>query len=446
MTLYSLIRFSSNSKKIIVFLSILCVSSKYTTAQNSRPNIIYIMADDLGYADLSTYGRKDYTTPNLDKLASQGIKFINAYAGGPLCTPTRTAFMTGRFPARTPVGLYEPLKNTPKDSLMGLRHEQTSMATLLKRAGYETILIGKWHLGYLPEYSPQANGFTEFFGFKSGATDYVAHKSRRHTPDLYENEIPIKKEGYFTDLLRDRAIQYISKEHKKPFFLSIQFNAPHWPWQGPADKPYSDTMNWTMHGSPVIFASMMKSLDNAIGEIVKAVDDANLSANTIIFFTSDNGGEKYSDMGGYTGLKLQLWEGGIRVPAFIRWPGRIKPGSTTEQVAITMDWTATILSLAGTKADPALPLDGQNLIPVCLGEKSVFDRTLYWRLFQHTKQKAMRDGNWKYLQNEQGEYLFNLIQDPGEKNNLKEKFSDEFEKLKKKYEDWEKSVLTPVPL
>ena len=414
--------------------------------QSQRPNIIYIMADDLGYGDLSCYGRKDYATPNLDKLASEGIKFTNAYAAGALCTPTRVAFMTGRYPARTPVGLMEPLRGGPKDSLIGLKPQYTSVATLVKGAGYETALIGKWHLGYMAENSPRANGFNHFFGFHSGAIDYVTHKGRSGKPDLYENEKLVKKDGYFTDLITERSVQYIRKRHTSPFFLSIQFNAAHWPWQSPADKPYPDTMDWINGGSPEIFAGMMKSLDKAVGIILKAIDDAKLSSNTIIIFTSDNGGEKYSNMEMYTGAKHQLWEGGIRVPAFIRWPGKIKPNTTTEQVAVTMDWTAMILALAGVRPDPHFPLDGVDLLPVCMGEKEGYDRTLYWRLFQSKNHKAIRDGKYKYLQTEEGEFLFDLLKDPSEKNNLKEKNTEAFSNLKMKYAEWEKTVLKPIPL
>jgi arylsulfatase A-like enzyme len=308
------------------------------------------------------------------------------------------------------------------------------------------VLIGKWHLGFLPEHRPNANGFDEFFGFHSGATDYVTHGHRLGNPDLYHNTNPIRKDGYITDLLTEQAIKYIKKKHSRPFFLSVQFNAPHWPWQGPGDKAYPDTLNWRMGGSPVVYQAMMKSLDSAVGVIVKAVDDANLSENTVVVFTSDNGGERYSDMGIYSGGKAQLWDGGIRVPAFIRWTGKIKPNTTSDQVIVTMDWTATILALADAQPDPRFPLDGENLLPLCTGSKKAHSRTLYWRMFQDGNQKAIRDGNWKYLLTEQGESLFDLSADPSEKNNLKEKYPKEFTRLKRKYAEWEKTVLKPIPL
>ena len=416
------------------------------TAQKIRPNIIYIMADDLGYADLSCYGHKDYQTLNLDKLASQGVKFMNAYAAAALCTPTRTAFYTGRYPARTPVGLMEPLRWKHKDSIIGLTPEYTSVATLLKKNGYETYLVGKWHLGYDTKYSPNKNGFDYFFGFNAGGIDYISHTNPKGRSDLYENETPIKKEGYLTDIWMDKSVEIIKRQHAKPFFLSIMFNAPHWPWQAPGDKAYPDTLNWHLGGSKEKYAAMIKSLDDAVGKIMKAIDDEKPANNTVVIFTSDNGGEEFSDMGIYAGMKEELLEGGIREPAFIRWPGIIPANSITQQVAITMDWTATILAIAETKPDPEFKPDGENLLPVCTGKQKIFERTFYWRLFQEKQQKAIRDGNWKYLQYEKGEFLFNLLDDPGEKNDLKEKYPDIFNRLKLKYASWESTVLKPIPL
>ena len=425
----------------------LIVFNSPVSSQTTRPNIIYIMADDLGYADLSCYGRKDYQTPNLDKLCSQGIKFMNAYAAAPVCTPTRAAFFTGRYPAHLAVGLYEPIAEGHKDSLVGLSSHDPSIAPMLKKAGYETYLVGKWHLGYKPEFSPIANGFDYFFGFHAGATDYISHSNERGKPDLYENDQPVQKEGYLTDVFMEKAIEIISKPHQKPFFLALMFNAPHWPWQAPGDKPWPDTTKWKSGGSPGIYAAMIKSLDDVVGKIVKTVDDLKLSDNTVIIFTSDNGGERYSDNGIYKGEKMELWEGGIREPAFIRWPGKIKENSVTNQVAITMDWTATILSLAGATGNPNFPLEGIDIMPVITGRNKEVDRTLYWRIFQRNNHKAMRDGKWKYMQDEKGnEYLFDILKDPKEQMNLKDYEQGIFNALKKKYSEWESLMLKPVPL
>jgi len=418
----------------------------YSNAQSQRPNIIYIMTDDMGYSDLSGYGRKDYTTPNLDKLASQGIKFVNAYSAGPLCTPTRAAFMTGRYPAKTPVGLIEPLTPTKRDSTFGLTSEFPSIATLIRASGYETALIGKWHLGFLPQHSPVKNGFDYFFGIHSGAADYISHKGDGRTHDLYENDSLVYPEGYLTDLFSQKAIAFIKQKHNKPFFLTLTFNAPHWPWQGPTDKPYDDKVDFRKGGSTAIYAAMMKSLDDGVGEIMKALDDKQLANQTIVIFTNDNGGERYSDNGGLAEAKSTLWEGGIRVPAFVRWPNKINAGITTQQVIITMDWTATILSVGKAKAHSNFPLDGIDLMPIMTEKKKTVERTIYWRTFQRAKQKAIREGKWKYLQDEKREYLFDLLADQGEKNDLKEIQEVIFNRLKKKYAKWEKTVLKPIPL
>ena len=425
---------------IFVFLQTILVSAQ------TRPNIIYIMADDLGYADLSCYGRKDYKTPHLDELASQGVRFINYYAAAPVCTPTRAAFMTGRYPARTPVGLMEPLDWSKRDSSFGLTRNYTSIATQLRKSGYETFLVGKWHLGFSADNSPLKNGFDYFFGFHGGGIDYVSHTDPNGNNDLYEGNKPVKEKGYLTDILARKAIDLIRRDHNQPFFLAVMFNAPHWPWQAPGDSIYAlGNDNWRKGGSPETYAGIMKSLDDAVGNIIKALDDENLS-NTVVIFCSDNGGERFSDMGKYSGRKMTLREGGIRVPAFIRWSGRVPEATVTEQVAITMDWSATILAIAEAKTDSKSPLDGINLMPFISGKRRPVNRTFYWRISQRSQQKAMREGNWKYLKDEKGEYLYDMFYDGAEKNDLKEREKEVFEILKKKYEDWEKTMLKPVPL
>jgi arylsulfatase A-like enzyme len=424
----------------------LILLSYVSTAQ--RPNIIYIMTDDMGYGDLSCYGQKKFQTPHLDKLAGQGIRFVNAYAAAPVCTPTRTAFMTGRYPGKTPVGLMEPLRSPALDSAYGLDKSIPSLALLMKASGYETVLIGKWHLGFMPHQSPRENGYDYFFGIHSGGADYISFKGSNHkrAHDLYENETMVYPKGYLTELLAGKSVAFIKQKHDKPFFLTLNFNAPHWPWQGPGDLPYPDSVDFKEGGSPEIYAAMMKSLDDGIGKIMQALDDAKLSEETIVIFTNDNGGEKFSDNGGLSKAKMTLWEGGIRVPAFVRWPGKIKAGATSGQVAITMDWNATILAAAGAKAHKDFPLDGIDLMPVLTGKKDNIERTLYWRTFQRTQQKAVRVGNWKYLKDEKGEYLFDLSKDEQEKNDLKMKEKKRFQSMKAMHQKWEKTLLKPIPL
>jgi arylsulfatase A-like enzyme len=427
----------------LLCLTLLCAK----TLQAQRPNIIYIMTDDMGYGDLSCYGNKKFTTPHLDRLAAQGVKFSNAYAAAPVCTPTRTALITGRYPAKTPLGLLEPLRSPKKDSAFGITKEIPSLGAMMKASGYETVLIGKWHLGFMPHQSPMQNGFDYFFGIHSGGADYISHKGENGTRvhDLYENDTLNYTEGYLTDLFSQKAVSFIKQKHQKPFFLMLTYTAPHWPWQGPTDLPYPDSLNFSSGGSPEIYEAMMKSLDDGIGSIMAALDEQQLK-NTLVIFTNDNGGEKYSDNGGLTQAKFTLWEGGIRVPAIVRWPGKISEGITSEQVVTTMDWTATMLKAAKAKTKKKFPLDGIDVMPVLTGKVANIDRTLYWRVFQRKKQKAVRDGKWKYLIDEKGEYLFDLSIDREEKNNLKDVEKARFEKMKLMLVEWEKTLLAPIPL
>ena len=414
-------------------------------AQKRRPNVLFILADDLGYGDLSCYGRPDYRTPVLDGLAQQGLKFMSAYAAAPVCTPTRCAFHTGRFPQRLPVGLEEPLRPITPD--LGLPAGQPTIASLLKASDYETALIGKWHLGWKPESTPTRHGYDHFFGILSGAADYFTHKSESPlgAADLWDDLQPIDRLGYLTDLLTDKAVAFVSQRRTRPFYLSLHYTAPHSPWEGPEDAAigHDDHGPGPMveGGSPKIFASMMKSMDTGIGKVLAALKRAKIERDTLVIFTSDNGGERYSYNWPFSFQKFDLWEGGIRVPAIVHWPGVIPAGRSTDQPAVTMDWTATILAVADAKADPAYPLDGEDLMPLMTGQRAPYDRTMFWRTVRHA---ASRSGKWKYLNEEGREHLFDLSSDPGEKADLKPKHADVFERLKSGYLAWNGKML-PKP-
>jgi arylsulfatase A-like enzyme len=413
-----------------------------------RPNVLFILADDLGYGDLSSYGRPDYKTPVLDAFAKQGIKFTDNYAAAPVCTPTRCAYITGRYPQRLPVGLEEPLKaSSPAD--VGLPPSHPTIASLLKGSGYETSLVGKWHLGWKPEFGPNRHGFDEFFGILSGAADYFTHRGDTpggaQGPDLWENLTPVERVGYLTDLLSDKAVEIIGRPHTKPFFLSLQYNAPHAPWEGPEDAAIGHTEHgpgpMADGGSRKIYGAMMQSMDAGIGRVLKALARAKLEHDTLVIFTSDNGGERYSFNWPFSFEKMYLYEGGTRVPAMARWPGRIPAGKVTDQAAITMDWTATILAVTGTAPDPAYPLDGENLLPICTGEQPSHDRALFWRI---TGFDAARVGKWKYLKTADGEYLFDLSVDPGEKADRRRRDAATFDRIKQQYLAWNAQML-PMP-
>jgi arylsulfatase A-like enzyme len=428
------------------------VSAKSARPPAQRPNVLYIMADDLGWGDLSCYGRPDYRTPNLDRLASEGTRFNHAYSASPVCTPTRCAFVTGRYPARTPVGLEEPLswrKNLVEQKRdVGLAPEHPTVASLLKAAGYRTALVGKWHLGYLPKYSPIKSGFEEFFGIMSGGADYFTHKDANGDADLFEAEVPVERVGYTTDLLTEHAVEFLKRRRDAPFFLSLNYTAPHWPWEGPRDEEFSrrnagGNEGFTSGGSLKVYAEMMKSLDGVVGRVLRALEDAGHARTTLVIFTSDNGGERFSYNWPFTGKKFELYEGGIRVPAFARWPGAIPSGRTTEQAAITMDWTATILAAAGAHGHADYPLDGTDLLPVMRGERAAFERTLFWR---NDVQAAARDGRWKYLKvNDKTECLFDLLTDEREQADYSAAHPELFERLKSEYHKWEAQMLKQRP-
>ena len=420
-------------------------SATARAAQRTRPNVLFILADDLGYGDLSCYGRPDYQTRALDALAQQGVRFTSAYAAAPVCTPTRCAFHTGRYPQRLAVGLHEPLTKASGTDV-GLPETHPTIASLLKRNGYDTALIGKWHLGWKPEFGPNRHGYDEFFGILSGAADYFTHRAadgpERGGEDLWENLTPIERVGYLTDMLSDRAVEYVMRKRDKPFYLSLHYTAPHSPWEGPEDAAIGHTEHgegpMVDGGSLKIFASMMKSMDAGIGRVLAALRRARLERDTLVIFTSDNGGERYSYNWPFSFQKGFLWEGGIRVPAIVRWPGVIPAGRVTDQAAITMDWTATILAVSATPADAAYPLDGENLLPVCSGERRPYDRTLFWRA---RDRDAARYGKWKYVKESGMERLFDLSSDPGEKTDLRAKHQDVFNAIRKQYLAWDSAVL-----
>jgi arylsulfatase A-like enzyme len=407
------------------------------------PNVLFIMADDLGYGDLGVTGRTDYRTPVLDQLARGGVQLTQAYSAAPVCTPTRVALLTGRYPARTPTGLHEPLTTHPT----GLDPDPPTLGRLMQGAGYETALVGKWHLGTLPQFHPLRHGFDEFYGFLGAAADYTSHVDTEWLQNLFQDGTEaVRTQGYLTDLFSDRAVQIVSRNRSRPFFLNLQYNAPHWPWQAPGDPPYPDSLRWTRGGSQATYAGMMESMDAGIGRVLEALHRCGLERDTLVIFTSDNGGERFSHMGPFREGKMTLYEGGIRVAAMARWPGMIPAGTEAHQVAVTMDWTATLLALAGAQAPQAAPLDGIDLMPALTGTGAAADVDRFWRIFQRRRQKALRSGSWKYLQTDDGEFLFDLAADAGEKHDRKADHPAVLAQLKAKYAAWEAEVLAPIPL
>lgn len=407
------------------------------------------MADDLGYADVSCYGQRDYATPNIDRLAVDGIRFTQGYANSPVCSCTRIALMTGRYQYRQPAGLEEPIApGTPKT--IGLDPRHPTLPSLLKKVGYGTALVGKWHLGGLPDFSPLKSGYDTFFGILGGAADYFDHgpgAELRHAEGgaLHEQETPVEQHGYMTDLLAQRAVQSINGygKSKQPFLLSLHFTAPHWPWEGPDDELESKRIKDLFDrdgGSAKTYMQMVQSMDTNIGRVLDALDTQGLSQNTLVIFTSDNGGERFSNTWPFSGMKTEVLEGGLRVPTIARWPGHIAPRSVSDQVMVSMDWVPTLLGVAGAQADPAYPSDGESLVPLLTAKAPSHPRKLYWR-FKAGAQRALREGDWKYLRIAGNEFLFDVVQDPRERANFKDRKKDVFDRLKSDWEAWNETML-----
>lgn len=407
-----------------------------------KPNFVFILADDLGYADLGCYGGRTHCSPNLDRMASQGLRFTDGYSNSPVCSPTRFALATGRWQYRLRGAADEPIasrigRGRPD---LGLPPSHPTLASLLRDAGYATALIGKWHLGFAPHFGPLKSGYQEFFGPMSGGVDYFRHCDSAGRHDLYDGDEEVHRSGYMTDLLSQRAVSFVERQKAAPFLLSLHYTAPHWPWETRDDADESRRIVNIAHldgGSVQTYLTMVHHMDEGIGRVLAALERTGAAERTLVVFTSDNGGERFSDNWPLVGGKMDLLEGGIRVPYIARWPARVPPGMTTARLAITMDWVATFLNAAGVSPHPDYPLDGIDL----LGDEK--PRSLYWRM-KFREQKALRSGTWKYLSIEGNEFLYNLARDPRERANMKHREPVRFEHMREELSKWE-ADLPPIP-
>ena len=399
------------------------------------------MADDLGFADVGCYGRPGIRTPNIDGLAAKGVRFLQAYANSAVCSATRTALITGRYQDRLSVGLDEPLVRRD----VGLPPDVPTLPSLLKRAGYSTTLVGKWHLGLLPQYGPLKSGYDHFYGIRRGAADYYTHSN-----DLWDDDVRVDQVGYLTDLLGSHAVNVVNDRARsgRPFLLSLHFTAPHWPWEVPGDE--SESKRLIGHalvdfdgGSQKTYELMIEDLDRQVGRVVDAIHANGIAENTIVIFTSDNGGERFADTWPFTGRKTELLEGGLRIPAILSWPARIPQGQTTNQVGISMDWLPTLLAAAGAHPDPAFPPDGIDLLPVLAANATLVERKLFWR-YKANAQRAARHGDYKFLKILDNTFLFNVVEDPMERANLKQRHKDIYDRLEAEWYAWNASMLPEI--
>jgi arylsulfatase A len=407
-----------------------------TVESSTKPNIIVIMADDLGYGDISCYGNKMINTPVLDKMASEGIKFTNYYSNGAVCTPTRAALMTGNYQQRAGLEgvIYAAMDKRHEG---GLSEEEITMGEIFQKNGYKTGIFGKWHLGYDVKYNPVFHGFDEFYGYVSGNVDYISHRDGVGLHDWWHNTDTINEEGYVTDLITDRALAFMEKNKNIPFLLYLPHEAPHYPFQGRNDKadrlpgqtfPHMGSRSDRENA----YKEMIEVMDENIERVFEKLNELQLDDNTFVFFCSDNGALEVGNNGELKGYKTSLWEGGIRVPAIAWYPQKITPGIVSESVLASMDVLPTLLSIAGIKTD--FQFDGEDFSNVLFNNEEMPERPLFWR---YRNQWAVRKGDWKYLKINDDEYLFNLKNDISESTDVKNKFPEIFQSLKQDLYNWE---------
>ena len=438
----------SGVRSITLTLLVACLTAAPAAAQSStaaKPNVVLIVTDDVGYGDLGSYGAPDVKTPNIDSLARDGVRLTDFYAA-PQCTPTRAALISGRYQQRFRLEAALGGSKTPAAET-GLPASGYSLPQLLKGNGYATGLIGKWHLGYKPQFSPNAHGFDYFFGFKSGFIDYYQHTDGDGESDLFENESPVHVDGYMTDLITERSVKFIDDHAAAPFFLEVTYNAAHWPFQVP-DHPSVAAG----HGRFVQpeendtatrqdYVAILERADQGIGQILQALKRRGLDRNTLVIYMQDNGGEWVSRNAPLFNRKGTVWEGGIRVPAIFRWPGHLPAGKVSGQVGIVQDVTASILAATGTTVPASARPDGINLLPTLDGRSPLVERTLFFRFtIGNVKQVAVRQGSWKLLVDGAKRYVFDLSKDLGERNDLTNQRQDVARRLRPLIAAWEADV------
>ncbi len=439
------IKFAAGGAAAVVMSNYGCSVGGSSGATAERPNIILIMADDLGYGDIGCYGSKKIRTPNIDALAGGGLKFRDYHSNCPVCSPTRAALLTGRYQQRCGI---EGVVTAARHRHTGMALEEVTFAEVLKRHGYATGIFGKWHIGYDVEFNPARQGFDEFIGYVSGNVDYHSHIDQADFDDWWKNSEKVPEEGYSTDLITKHGVDFIERHKDGPFCLYLPHEAPHYPYQGRKDPP--ERLSGGRKGKKAkgeeiarAYKEMVEVMDEGIGRIVGTVRRLGLERKTFIFFCSDNGATRNGSNGVLAGYKGSLWEGGHRVPAVACWPGRIRAGTTTHQTVLGMDLFATMMSIAGAKLPVDLKLDGVDLLPMLTEGAKLPERMLFWR---YRKEKAARKGPWKLLVQGNQSKLYNLEEDLGEKENLAIAKPQMLKALEDELAAWEQEVSAGVEL
>jgi|MDTC01.1.fsa_nt_gb N-acetylgalactosamine-6-sulfatase len=421
-----------------------------------RTNVLFILVDDMGYGDLSCYGAPDVKTPNIDQIASQGVRFTQYYANGAECTPTRTALLTGRYPQRVKglecaigtgnVGRYDDAIAMAAEHQLGLPAEKTILPRAFKEAGYATGIYGKWHLGYEPHFHPKHHGFDHFFGVLGGNCDYFTHREFSEIPVLYRQHTPVEESGYMTHLITKEALEFLDQYKDKPFFLYVPYTTPHFPFQTPAD---ADNHSWTeenfTQGSRKSYVTMLEDMDTQVGILLDRIDAHKLSDTTLVVFGSDHGGMGPSLNAPFRGSKGSLFEGGIRTAMMARWPEHLPAGLVSDQPCMTIDFTYSLARITGLRQKERSGLDGMDILQHLTSKRLNTPRTMHWRARRGNRTwKAIRHGDWKYVHKIEGgnqeSWLFDLASDPEETHNRLQQASSQRLGLQALLERWEAEV------
>jgi N-acetylgalactosamine-6-sulfatase len=452
-----------------MFACVFCMAFPASTEPRpagSRPNIVLFLADDMGLADLACYGATDIRTPRIDRLAHDGVRFARFYSNGPECTPTRAALLTGRYQQRVGglecaiglgnVGRYDDAIRLAGRHELGLPATEVTLPRLLKDSGYATAMFGKWHLGYEHKFAPAAHGFDQAFYCIGGGMEYFHHVEDppAYRRALYLNGAAVRRDGYFTDLVASDAVRWLQNRRssgaREPFFLYVPFTAPHSPYQGPADRQPAplppDSERWRQgKADPRVYAAMIERMDECVGRILDALEELRFTGNTLVAFASDNGGTASARPAGLRGIKGSTFEGGIRVPCIVRWPGVVEAASEYSHPAATFDLTVSMARAAGVTPPNGRPFDGVDILRSVEANAPPPPRTLFWRQRRGERTwRGVRERELKYVSETAGsayhEYLFDLDADPGEQSNLLAERGGDAARLKAKLAEWEKEV------
>jgi N-acetylgalactosamine-6-sulfatase len=444
-------------------LSGLCASQ--TLAQEARkPDIVLIMADNLGNGDLSCYGCKDIQTPNIDSIAAQGVRFTNFYSNGPECSPTRTALLTGRYQQRIPglecalgtgnVGRYDDAIALAEQHNLGLPPSESVLIPAMNEAGYKTVALGKWHLGYEKHLLPPHHGFDYFLASLGGTIDYFYHNEPTGEHVLYENLKEVYRDKYFTDLITEGGVKFLKEQPKdEPIFLYLPYTAPSAPFQHPDHKPDKpkvshkwDSKDW-QKGDRKTLRAIMERLDQGVGRILKTLEETGRADTALVIFCSDNGAYPIAASNApFRGYASELLEGGIHVACMARWPGKLPVGVVDDRPMLTFDLTASILAAAGATPRKDRPLDGVDILGQIANDEPPLPRTLFWRARRAERTwKAVREpAGLKYVSKQDGdefeEHVFDVEKDPGEENDLLDSRPEDAKRLKQKLTKWEEEV------